>query len=128
MHMTMCSILISKTTHRSISHNSSWLSPKTRTQSNGKGKPRKSGKTYIQQQSRWKSTSDVVNDKQFFLTGEENENESEVETLQRKEQSRQDAKQWVAKMELLRTIVKRSTKIEENSTSYCMHVIEATTL
>ena len=41
------------------------------------------------------SSSDVADEQQFFLTQGDKEDESEEQTLERKEQSRQNAKQWV---------------------------------
>ena len=42
------------------------------------------------------SPSDVVDEEPFFFTQADNKDESEAETLQRKEKSRPNAKQWVA--------------------------------
>ena len=52
---------------------------------------------------------------------------SEEQTLERKEQSRQNAKQWAANGEspALKTIVKEFTKIDGNTTSYSMNGIKA---
>ena len=73
------------------------------------------------------SSSDVADEKQFFFTHADNSNESEEQTLERKEQSRQNAKQWAAKEELpaLKTSVKEFTKINGNTTSYSMTGIKA---
>ena len=40
------------------------------------------------------SSSDVADEKQFFVTQADKNDESEQQTLERKEQSRQNAKQW----------------------------------
>ena len=45
------------------------------------------------------SSSDVADEKQFFFTQADNAIESEEQTLERKEQSRQNAKQRVANEE-----------------------------
>ena len=65
------------------------------------------------------SSSDVADEEQFFFTHADDTNESEEQTLQRKEQSRQNAKQWAANEEspALRTSVKEFTKIDGNTTS-----------
>ena len=54
-------------------------------------------------------------------------NESEEQTLERKEQSRQNAKQWavIEDSSLLKTSVKEFTKIDGNTTSYSMNGIKA---
>ena len=68
------------------------------------------------------SSSDVADEEQNFLTHADDAKESEEQTLERKEQSRQDAKQWAANDELsaLKTSVKEFTKIDGNTTSYSM--------
>ena len=69
------------------------------------------------------SSSDVADEKQFFFTQADNNDESEKQTLERKEQWRQNAKQWVANKEspVLKTSVKEFTKIGENTTLYSMN-------
>ena len=73
------------------------------------------------------SSSDVDDEEQFFFTYAENTNEPEEQTLERKEQSRQNAKQWAANEEspALRTSVKESTKIDGNTASYSINGIKA---
>ena len=73
------------------------------------------------------SSSDVADDKQFFFTQADNANESEEQTLERKEQSRQNAKQWAANEEspALKTSVKEFTKIDGNTTSYSINGVKA---
>ena len=75
------------------------------------------------------SSSDVADEEQFFFTHAEDTNESEEQTLERKEQSRQNAKQWVGNEEspALKTCVKEFTKIDGNTTSYSMNGIKANT-
>ena len=74
------------------------------------------------------SSSDVADEEQIFFTQTDNYNESEEQTLERKEQSRQIAKQWAANEELpaLKTSVKEFTKTDGNTTSYSMNGIKAT--
>ena len=73
------------------------------------------------------SFSDVAYEEQFFLTQGDNKDELEEQTLERKEQSGQNAKQWVAKEEpsSLKTSLKDFTKIDGNTTSYSMNRINA---
>ena len=58
---------------------------------------------------------------------EDDGKESEEQTLERKEQSRQNAKQWAANEEspALKTSVKEFTKIDGNTTSFSMNGNEA---
>ena len=72
------------------------------------------------------SSSDVADEEQIFFTHVKDDKESQEQTLERKEQSRQDAKQWAANEELpaLKTSVKEFTKID--GTSYSVNSIEAT--
>ena len=74
------------------------------------------------------SSSDVADEEQIFFTSADDVKESEEQTLERKEQSRQNAKQWAANEELLalKTSVKEFTKIDGNTTSYSMNRIKAT--
>ena len=73
------------------------------------------------------SPSDIADEEQFFFTHADHTNELEEQTLERKERSRQNAKQWVANEEspVLKTIVKEFTKIDGNTTSYSMNGIKA---
>ena len=73
------------------------------------------------------SSSDVADEEQIFFTHADDGKESEEQTLERKEQSRQNAKQWAANEELpaLKTSVKEFTKIDGNTTSYSMNGIKA---
>ena len=73
------------------------------------------------------SSSDVADEKQVFFTQTDNDNESEEQTLERKEQSRQNAKQWAANEEspALKTSVKQLTKIDGSTTLYSMNAIKA---
>ena len=73
------------------------------------------------------SSSDVADEEQIFFTHANNNNESEEQILERKEQSRQNAKQWAANEQspALKTSVKGFTKIDGNTTSYSMNGIKA---
>ena len=73
------------------------------------------------------TSSDVADEEQMFFTHADDGKESEEQTLQRKEQSRQNAKQWAANEEspALKTSVKEFTKIDGNTTSYSMNAIKA---
>ena len=69
------------------------------------------------------SSSDVADEEQFFFTHADDTNESEEQTLERKEQSRQNAKQWAANDEspVLKTSAKEFTKIDGSTTSYSIN-------
>ena len=73
------------------------------------------------------SSSDVADEEQIFFTHADDSKESEEQTLERKEQSRQNAKQWAANDELpaLKTSVKEFTKIAGNTTSSSLNGIKA---
>ena len=73
------------------------------------------------------SSSDVTDEEQIFFTHADDGKESEEQSHERKEQSRQNAKQWAANEEspALKTSVKESTKIDGNTTSYSMNGIKA---
>ena len=73
------------------------------------------------------SSSDVADEEQIFFTHAYDGKESEEQTLERKEQSRQNAKQWTANEEspALKTSVKDFTKINGNTKSYSMTGIKA---
>ena len=60
------------------------------------------------------TSSDVADEKQFFFTHEDDGNESEERTLERKERSRQNAKQWAVNEQspVLKTSVTKFTKID----------------
>ena len=73
------------------------------------------------------SSSDAADEEQVFFTQTDNDNESEEQTLEQNEQSRQNAKPWAANEEspALRTSVKEFTKIDGNTTLYSMNGIKA---
>ena len=72
-------------------------------------------------------SSDVADEEQFLCTHADDSNESEEQNLERKERSRQNAKQWAANEEspVLKTSVEEFTKIDGNTTSYSMNGIKA---
>ena len=73
------------------------------------------------------SSSDAADEEQFLYTQADKNNDSEEQTLARKEQSKQNAEQWVANEEpsSLKTSVKEFTKIDRNTTLYSMNGIKA---
>ena len=73
------------------------------------------------------SSSDVADEENFFFTHADDSNESKEQTLERKAQSKRNAKQWAANGEslALRTRVKEFTKIDGNTTSYSINGIKA---
>ena len=73
------------------------------------------------------SSSDVADEEQTFFTHAHDAKESEQQTLERKEQSRQNARQWAANegSPALKTSVKEFTKIDGNTTSYSINGIKA---
>ena len=73
------------------------------------------------------SSSDVADEEQFFFTHADDGNDSEEQTLERKQRSRQNAKQWAVNEQppALKTSVKEFTKIDGNTTSYSMNGIKA---
>ena len=73
------------------------------------------------------SSPDVADEEQVFFTQTGNDNEPEEQTLERKEKSRQNAKQWAANEQspALKTSVKEFTKIDGNTTSYSINGIKA---
>ena len=68
------------------------------------------------------SCSDVADEEHFFFTQADNNDESE-QTLERKEQSKRNAKQWAANEDspVLKTSVKEITKIDGSTTSYSIN-------
>ena len=66
---------------------------------------------------------DVADEEQFFFTQADNNIESEEQTLQGKEQSRQAAKEWMTNEEpaSLRTSIKEFAKIDGDTTSYSIN-------
>ena len=75
------------------------------------------------------SSSDVADEEQVFFTQTDNDNESEEQTLDRKEQSKQNAKKWAIneQIPIMKATVKQLTKIDGNTTLYSMNGIKAKT-
>ena len=72
------------------------------------------------------SSSNVSDEEQFFFTQTDNESESEEQTLQRKEQSWQNARKWFADTEpsKLTTSLKELKKMDGYATSYSKNGIK----
>ena len=73
------------------------------------------------------SSSDVADEEQFFFTQPDDQDETEKQILQRKEQSREKAAEWVVNQEpsSLQPSIKEFTKINGNTTAYSLHRIKA---
>ena len=73
------------------------------------------------------SSSDVADEEKFFFTQPDTQDETEEQTLQRKEQSQKKATEWVVNRELssMKPSIKEFTKIDENTTSYSINGIKA---
>ena len=71
------------------------------------------------------SSSVVEDEEQLYFTHAADSNESEEQTLEQKELSRQNAKQWAANEEspVLKTSVKEFTKTDGNTTLHPMNGI-----
>ena len=69
------------------------------------------------------SSTDVADEEQFFFTHADDLTESEEQTIEQKERSRQNTKQWAVHEEspILKTSVKEFTKIDGNTTSYSIN-------
>ena len=64
-------------------------------------------------------SSDVADEEQFFVTQADGGDGTEEQILQRKEQSREKATEWVANQEpsSMKPSIKELTKIDGNTTS-----------
>ena len=72
------------------------------------------------------SSCDVADEEKFFFTQTDGENETEEQTLERKEQSRKMATEWVPQEpSSMRPSIKEFTKIDGKTTSYSIHGIKA---
>ena len=73
------------------------------------------------------SSSDAADEEDFFFTQAGENDQSEEQTLEREEQSKQNAKQWVENEEpsSLKTSSKEFTKFDGNTTSYSTNGIKA---
>ena len=65
------------------------------------------------------SSSDVADEEQYLFTEPDNDNGSEEQTLERREQSPQSPRQWVANEEppFLKISVKECTNVDGKTTS-----------
>ena len=73
------------------------------------------------------SSSDVADEEQVFFTQTDNDNDSEEQTLDRKEQSKQNAQKWAINEQspIMKTTVKQLTKNDGNTPLYSMNGIKA---
>ena len=73
------------------------------------------------------SSSDVPDEEQFFFTQADGEDETEEQTVERKEQSQKTATEWVAHEEpsSKKPSIKEFTNIDGNTSSYSIHGIKA---
>ena len=74
-----------------------------------------------------RSSSDVADQEHFFFTQADDEDETEEQSLEKKEQSRKKATEWAAREEpsSMKPSIKENTKIDGNTTSYSIHEIKA---
>ena len=73
------------------------------------------------------SSSDVADEEKFFFTQSDGEAQTEEQTLERKEQSRKKATEWVTHEEpsSMKPSINEITKIDGNATSYSIHGMKA---
>ena len=73
------------------------------------------------------SSSNVADEKQFFFTQADCQDETEEQILQRKDQSQKKAAEWVVTQEpsSMKPSIEKFTKIDGNTTSYSIHGIKA---
>ena len=73
------------------------------------------------------TSSDIADEDHFFFTQTDKKDESEEQTIERKEHSRQNVRQWAANEETpsMKTSVKEFTKIDQNTKLYSMDGIKA---
>ena len=73
------------------------------------------------------SSSDVADEEQFFFTQTDGGDETEEQILERQEQSRKKATEWVAREEKssMKPNIKEFTRIDGCTTSYSIHGIKA---
>ena len=72
------------------------------------------------------SSSDVADEEQFFFTQTDDQDETEEQILQRKEQSRNKAAEWLVNQEpsSVKPNIKEFKKIDGNTTLYSLHGIK----
>ena len=73
------------------------------------------------------SSSEVADEEQFFFTHTDDQDETEKQILQRKEQPREKAAEWVVNQEpsSMKPSIKEFTKIDGNTMAYSLHGIKA---
>ena len=73
------------------------------------------------------SSWDVADEEQFFVTQTDSQDETEEQTLQRKEQSQKKAAEWVVNQDppSMKASIKEFTKIDGNTTSYSINGIKS---
>ena len=73
------------------------------------------------------SSSNIADEEQFFFTQADGEDQTEEQTLERKDYSQKKATEWVAHEEPFSTKPNRKefTRIDGNTTSYSLHGIKA---
>ena len=73
------------------------------------------------------SSSDVVDEEQFFFTQRDSQDETEEQILKRKEQSQKRAAEWIINQEQssMKPSITEFTKIVGNTTSYSINGIKA---
>ena len=73
------------------------------------------------------SSSEVADEEQFFFMQTNGQDETEEQFLQREDQSRENAVEWVVIKEpsSMKPSIKEFTKIDGNTTSYSLHGIKA---
>ena len=72
-------------------------------------------------------SSDVADEHQFLFAHTDDQDETEEQILQRKQQSREKAAEWVVNQEpsSMKPSIKEFTKIDGNATTYSLHGIKA---
>ena len=72
-------------------------------------------------------SSEVADEEQFFFTQADGQDETEEQILQRKEQSREKAAEWVVNQEpsSMKPSIKEFTKTDENTMSYSINGIKS---
>ena len=73
------------------------------------------------------SSSDLADEKQFFFTQTDSQDETEEQILQRKEQSQKKAAEWVVNQEppSMKPSIKEFTKVDGNTSSYSINGVKA---
>ena len=124
MHAIMCCTSTLKKLISPIQSIQCRISLPIRIESHGEDPSQDPGRSPIEAKT---SASDVADEEQFFFTQADGEDETEEQTLVRKEQSRKKATDWVAHEEpsSMKPSMKEFTKIHVNTMSYSIHGIQA---